>query len=229
MKFYDNLINDLNDYLSTYPVSKLPYSDSKIWSQDDHQKVILNKYTAYELDGYGFNVVTSKVIEDSVCVIGKDLNEIASDRKFSRICIIQLDDTEDEQIAYNIIRKVEYTKYHFFPSGYMMRISSQGHKEKVRVSSSAIGDGISFFDIGNLFIKKYKENKNVRAVKVIFITDTEIDYNEIKKFAETSSDITKALDHVMSSVNFDCDSCKLKPVCDEVEGMRELHFKGKMN
>lgn len=229
MKFYDNLIDELNKFISCHSIRELPYSHDKLWSQDDHQKVILNKDTAYELDGYGFNLVTSKEVTDSVCVIGDDLQSISSNRKFSRICIIRLDETDDEQIAYNIIRKVEYTKYHFFPSGYMMRISSQGHKEKVRVSSSAIGDGISFFDIGNLFIKKYKENKNVRAVKVIFITDTEIDYNEIKKFAETSSDITKALDHVMSSVNFDCDSCKLKPVCDEVEGMRELHFKGKMN
>jgi hypothetical protein len=29
----------------------------------------------------------------------------------------------------------------------------------------------------------------------------------------------------MQNINFDCSTCNLKPICDEVEGMRELHFK----
>jgi hypothetical protein len=28
----------------------------------------------------------------------------------------------------------------------------------------------------------------------------------------------------MTGVNLDCDTCNLKAICDEVEGMKALHF-----
>lgn len=229
MKFYNSLIEELNSCIDGFDSESYSYSESKIWHEDDHQTVILSRDTAYELNGCGFNLVTSMSVSDGVFVIGDDLSSILSDRCFSRISIIQLDETDDEQTAFNLIKKIEYTKYHFFPTGYMMRTASTSHSEKVRVSLSAIKKGINFSSLGNLFIKKYKENKSVKAVKIIFITDDKIDYSRLNDIAKSSGEITKALDHVMSSVNFDCDTCKLKAVCDEVEGLRELHFKDKMN
>lgn len=229
MKFYDSLIDELNSYLSGFNQKSYSFSCSDIWGEDDHQTMIFSRDTAYELSGCGFNLVTSSPVTDGVTIVGDDLSCIKSDTSFSRISIIQLDETDDEQKAYNIIRNIEYIKYHFYPTGYMMRTSSVGHREKVRVSLSAIKEGISFDTLGNLFISKYKENKHVKAVKIIFVTHKGVDYSLINRIAEKSGDITMTLDHVMSSVNFDCDTCKLKSVCDEVEGLRELHFKDKMN
>lgn len=37
-------------------------------------------------------------------------------------------------------------------------------------------------------------------------------------------DVTRAIDHVMTAPMTDCNVCSLKKVCDEVEGIRELHF-----
>jgi CO dehydrogenase/acetyl-CoA synthase beta subunit len=185
--------------------------------------------SAYELDGIGFNLVTSQDIDnDEISVIGDDLGAIAGDRKFARVAIIQIDDVDDEQKAYDLIRKIEYVKYHYFPKGYMIRTSSQGHKEVVRVSKSAVASGISFEQIGNLLINKFKENKAVKAVKIVFITDKSVDYKQLEKLARKNHDITETLNHIMNSVNFDCTTCNLKPICDEVEGMKELHFKTAM-
>ena len=36
--------------------------------------------------------------------------------------------------------------------------------------------------------------------------------------------ITKTLTHILDGLPTDCGHCSLKPVCDEVEGMRELHL-----
>ena len=60
---------------------------------------------------------------------------------------------------------------------------------------------------------------------MIFITDPQLDLNSFTKIAEKNNEITKALNHVMNTVNFDCDTCNLKAICDVVECMRELHFK----
>ena len=37
-------------------------------------------------------------------------------------------------------------------------------------------------------------------------------------------DITLTLSKILEGMPTDCNSCNLKPICDEVEGMKELHF-----
>ena len=42
--------------------------------------------------------------------------------------------------------------------------------------------------------------------------------------ARKVSGITRSLNTILEGIPTDCDSCGLKEICDEVEGMRELHF-----
>ena len=138
---------------------------------------------------------------------------------------MQTEKQEDEQEYYKVIKKADYVKYHYFPEGYMIRTTSRSHKESVRVAKSALKLGISFEKLGNLFINKYKESPKIKAVKVIFITAKQADYKALEAMAQKSTSIAETLNHIMNSVTFDCDSCNLKPICDEVEGMKALHFK----
>ena len=41
---------------------------------------------------------------------------------------------------------------------------------------------------------------------------------------KTVRDITMSLSKILEGMPTDCGSCNLKPICGEVEGMRELHF-----
>ena len=95
----------------------------------------------------------------------------------------------------------------------------------LQLQKDALKKGISFEKAGNLLISKYKENPKVKAVKVIFVTASGADYKKLEAMAQKSGSIAEALNHIMNNVKFDCDTCNLKPVCDEVEGMKELHFK----
>ncbi|MGN0523953.1 MAG: hypothetical protein ACI4IG_06745 [Eubacterium sp.] len=224
MNFFDDLITEVEECLSC--LNQKSYISNNLWRDVGRNEVILKRDTEYELDGIGFNLVTSKPIgESQVVVIGPELNQITKETDYCRISIIQIDDVEDEQSAYNLIRKVEYAKYHYFPKGYMIRTASTSHKEMVRVSKSALKGGLSFEGVGNILINKYKENTAVKAVKLIYVTDKSVDYERLEKIAKRNYDITETLNHIMNSVNFDCSSCNLKPICDEVEGMKELHFK----
>ena len=228
MDFFNSLIENTNELLGTLPTKSLAHNKNNDWADLGYNQVILQRDTAFEIGGTGFNLVTSNEINDEIVIIGKDLNELNADCKFARISVIQIEDTADEQKAYNLIRKIEYVKYHYFPDGYMIRTSSRSHKEAVRVSKSAIKNGISFERVGNLLINKYKEISAVKGVKVIFITDENADYNALSTLAEKNNQITETLNHIMNNVNFDCSTCNLKPICDEVEGMKELHFKTSM-
>lgn len=225
MNFFNSLIQDTNNLLSNYSCKSFEYNHNNVWQDLGYNQVILQKDTAFELDGVGFNLVTSSPVNDEILVVGDDCAHISQKRKFARISIVEIDAIDDEQKAYNLIKKIEYVKYHYFPDGYMIRTTSTSHKENVRVSKSAIKQGIDFQRVGNLLINKYKEIPSVKGVKVIFITDPQLDMNSFTKISEKNSEITKALNHVMNTVNFDCNTCNLKAICDEVEGMRELHFK----
>lgn len=225
MNFFDSLINEFTGYCESFRSESSCFSPENSWNDIGRSEVILQRDTAFELEGTGFSTVTAQPVKDEVVVIGDNLDSISGKRKFSRVSVVQIEGGEDEQKLYNLIRKIEYVKYHNFPEGYMVRTSSRAYKEAVRVSKAAVKKGISFEKIGNLLIGKYKEIPGVKAVKVFFITDEAVDYTVTEALAKKNNSIAETLNHIINSVNFDCDTCKLKPVCDEVEGMKELHFK----
>lgn len=225
MEFFDSLISGVLSEVGKLSAESFSFSEGKAWHDIGYNQVILQRDTAFELSGTGFNLVTSSPVTDEIIVAGSDLQDIKKSCDFARISIVQIENQQDEQKAYNLIRKIEYVKYHYFPEGYMIRTASRSHKEAVRVSKSALKNGISFENIGNLLIKKYKEIPEVKGVKIIFITDPLADYKSLESTAQKSNSITETLNHIMNNVKFDCDSCNLKPICDEVEGMKELHFK----
>lgn len=222
MKFFDSLIESFYGLIT--PLEKKTFGICKEWKDIGSNQVILQRETAFELDGVGFNLITSEKIDDGIVVVGDELDSINSGRRFARVSVIQSDGAEDEQKIYNLIKKIEYVKYHHFPDGYMIRTASRSHKETVRVSKTAVKNGISFQKIGSLLIKKHKENPAVKAVKVIFITDPGAPFDKIEELAQKNTAVAETLNHVMNNINFDCDTCNLKSICDEVEGMRELHF-----
>lgn len=224
MNFFDSLIGDVFSLCEKLPKRDFTLSE-KLWPDTGYSQVILQRDTAFELEGTGFNLVTSAPVQEGITVIGDDLISIKKNRNFARVCLIQIEDEEEQQKVYNLIRKIEYVKYHHFPEGYMIRTSSRSHKEAVRVSKKALREGVSFQKIGSLLIGKYKENPAVKNVRVIYITAEDADYRALEELAKKNNSITETLNHIMNSVKFDCDSCNLKPICDEVEGMKELHFK----
>lgn len=228
MEFFDSLISEVSALVVKLPLKVFPFRSDKAWKDIGYNQVILQRDTAFEISGTGFNLVTSSETEDEVIVAGADLPEIKKSCKFARVSVLQIENSEDEQKIYNLIRKTEYVKYHYFPEGYMIRTSSRSHQEAVRVSKLAVKNKITFENVGDLLINKYKEIPGVKGVKVVFITDPDTDFHALEEAAKKSNRITETLNHIMNSVKFDCDSCNLKPICDEVEGMKELHFKNSM-
>ena len=130
---------------------------------------------------------------------------------------------------YNEVKRVDYAKYHMFPKGFMIRVSQMNHKESIRVSKEAIQNGITFEKVGSSMISSFHENPKVKAVKLVFITDESFDYDLYATEERRCYDITKTIDHIFKNVTMDWDTWRLKVVCEEVEGLRELHFENHDN
>ena len=222
MKFYDSLIRETEKLLAFAPAQE--HLQGMPWPDAGQQQMILRRDTAFELEGVGFNLITSGQIPDGIVLVGDDLWNIRENRPFARITLVQVKDNGEAQNTYNLIKKIDYVKYHIFPDGYMMRSTSRSHQEAVRVSLDAIESGISFQRIGSLIIEKYKQIPAVQGVQVFFITDPKANYSKFEAIAKKSHEVTETLNHVMNKMVLDCNVCNLKPICDEVEGMKALHF-----
>ena len=236
MELYNSIIEKVNGHLGSTVPKKYAYNPDKTWEDVGGNQRIKMKESAYELGGdnkpaVNYACITSDdyVTEDEIWVYGKDLNEINGSVSFARIVLVKVDSLkgegeEDTEPLFRAIQDIDFVKYHVYPKGYMIRSSSVSFREQVRVSKDAVRKGISFEQVGNSYIKEYKKNPNVLAVRVIFATVDDADYAEMKKDAKKVRDITKTLSKILEGMATDCHSCSLKEICDEVEGLKELHF-----
>ena len=233
MELFNSLIRETNALLDKGSPKAWDYSPDDTWKDIGSSELVLQKDAAYELGASGkgsanyvlFTSSAELVNKDQVLLYGPDLREIKGDVDFARIVLLRVGvlDDDDEQV-YRILKDIEFAKYHVYPEGYMVRMSPENYREQVRVSKKAIKKGISLRAIGNSYIKAYKKDPNVLNATVIFVTQAGYNFEEMKKIAKKSSEVTNTLTHILEGLPTDCSVCALKDICDEVEGMKELHF-----
>ena len=125
---------------------------------------------------------------------------------------------------YNAIKQMEFVRYHVSPEGFMTRVSLINGTESARVSKKALAKGLTFTQVGNLMLRQFHKNARIVSIKLIFITDPCFPFSALKEAVRETEEITKAIDHILKNGMTDCDSCSLQKICEEVEGMKELHF-----
>ncbi len=209
------------------------YRPGDAWKDIGSSELVLQKDAAYELGAMGkgsanyvlFTSSPELVDKDQILLYGADLGEIKGEVDFARIVLLRvgLIDGDDEAV-YRTLKDIEFAKYHVYPEGYMVRMSPESYREQVRVSKQALKKGISFKNIGANYITAYKKDPNVLNATVIFVTAPGYDYGAMKKLAKKANDVTGTLTHILEGLPTDCSVCALKDICDEVEGMKELHF-----
>ena len=237
MELYHPVIRRAEELLRSSAARYYPYDSTGAWKDTGAFSLVMLRDAAYELGGDGrpsvnFTCCTTSaalVEKDETVVIGPDLQEIRGSVPYARLAFLRVgdiesDDEDDTESAFRAIQDMDFVKYHVFPEGYMLRTSSESYREQVRVSRDALRRGMSFAAVGNDFIRQYKKNPNVLAVKLLFITAPEVDYAELGRLAQKVHDTTMGLSKILEGLPTDCGSCQLKPICDEVEGMKELHF-----
>ncbi len=234
MILYDEWIRQCHSLLEKYNGIQIHPNSNEKWLDAGEHQLILRNEMAFELGGdthlavSGLGLTSSNqwFKNDEIWRYGEDLAEITQDISYARLTFILLDEDVffDDQRTYTSIRKIEYTRYHVHPSGFMTRISVASEREPVRVSRSAIDQGLDFAKVGQRYLDHYHNDPKVKAVKLVFITLLDFPFSELNCLAHKAQQITLTLDHIYKNLNMDCSSCHLKEICDEVEGMMELHF-----
>jgi hypothetical protein len=226
MRLYNNLINEIKVSLSD---AKQIKSDI-ILNSNDKNTVIFLSDTAFELGGNNMPCVSSLAVSsdmefsNSVYLLGNDLNKIKVDSPFAKFVFIQVDDFENEQDTFDKIKDLEALRYRLNVDEFMTRASALNMREQIRVSKKAIKSGVTFADYGNTLLKKYLEFSSVKSAEIYFVTDF-CNFEKLNVIAKKISQTTSALNHIFDNIMFDCSTCNLKEICDEVDGLKELHLK----
>lgn len=233
MELYNSLIKESNSLLEKGSPRVWEYRPGDAWKDIGSSELVLQKDAAFELGAMGkgsanyvlFTSSPELVDKDQILLYGADLGEIKGEVDFARIVLLRvgLIDGDDEAV-YRTLKDIEFAKYHVYPEGYMVRMSPESYREQVRVSKQALKKGVSFKNIGANYITAYKKDPNVLNATVIFVTAPGYDYGAMKKLAKKANDVTGTLTHILEGLPTDCSVCALKDICDEVEGMKELHF-----
>ncbi len=226
MKLYNNLINEIKDCLQNSKV----LSSGKSLNVSNKNSVIFLSDSAFELGGNSKPCVSSlavssdKVFSNSVHLLGDDLNQIETDSPFSKFVFIQIENFENEQETFNKIKELEALRYHLSVDGFMTRASALNMREQIRVSKKAIKSGVTFADYGQTLLREFLKFDYVKSAEIYFVTNFD-EFEKLDSVAKKINQTTSALNHIFDNVMFDCSSCNLKEICDEVDGLKELHLK----
>ena len=234
MKIYDECITRVDELLGERNCNSLPMLSDLLWPDAGKNQLIFRSDMVCELGGGTENALSGTLLTscadlvsgDEIVLCGEDLGQLHGNAPYARIAMIRVnpDVMGEGNDLYQTIRKIEYTRYHLSPEGFMMRISASSRKESVRVSRAAVQNGLGFEQVGRMFLDAYHKHPAVEAVKLVFITAPDFPYRELDAILARSEDITKALDHLMKNLKMDCHLCNLREICQEVEELCKSEF-----
>ena len=231
MKLFEDVIKEVWELLPDLPDKSCGFEECLCAEPGDKNALLFRSDTAFELGGGKYAVESTMFTSfseagDEVLLFGKDLNEITEDVSFAHLTFIQLEEKSEENLHYEQLKSIGFTVFQLYPKGYHIRISPSAGREQVKVSKEALkrNPPLSFMNIGCSLIKLLKEQDDVAYVKTVFITCPDVDYSALAALARKAKRITDAVQKTLQLDELDCAACKMKPICDEVEGLRELHF-----
>lgn len=210
-------------------------NDKQAWPRSDKNHVILENDTAIDLghpqtESVAFMLWTEsmdKVNDGQITIIGPDLTEI-KDKKapFGKITLLHCHGI-DEDNAYDRYAELDMVRYKLNINDYMLRALPQNMREWSRVSKKGLSSGFSFQNLGSALIQDYKQLEYVDAAEIIFITSSTEDIRRLKPIGEKTVRVIEAMNKIFENVDLDCASCDFKDICDEIDGLKEMHNKAR--
>jgi len=227
---YDDCVRRCLELVDGLPLRRLE-RPVRPWPDAGERDLVLKADMAFELGGgelpaLGVTVPASRERlpgGDEILLYGPDLGELRGDAPYARLALVRASVAGAAHAAYDAVRALEHVRYRVSPRGFMARVSVARERESVRVARDAIASGLGLAEVGDAFLSAYRALPGVEAVRLVFITMPGFPFAELRRLGERVDAITESFDHVLKDLRMDCSSCELKPVCDEVEGLRTLH------
>ena len=235
MELFDSLFDTILRYQQKKNDSGLvktySYNEKISWPKTGNSHVIFEENTAIELGhpqtgSLAFMLWTEspgRVNDERITVIGPDLHEIKERQSpFGKIMLLRCHGFNEENTR-DRYTELDMLRHQLRLKDYMLRAISQDMIEWSRISRRGMKAGFSFQVLGTELIREYKKPDYVDEAEIIFITSGEDDLQEIKPVAEKTSRVIEAMNSIFDNLELDCAACSFQDICDEIDGLREMH------
>lgn len=230
MKLFDKYVNEaaavLQPYLDEYgsPVT----ADGPCWPLAEKNPFIMERDTAVELGGYpkeSVNLILSSSAEmpaSGLWICG-DMAEVGEKHlSFGKIIFLQTEELDDDKV-YDFQQAVQLADMRMKMEGVMTRSSSRQYQINLRISRQTADFGLDA--MARTIRQHFLKVPGVKDAAVMLLAGDSPVYKELLPIAEKVKDVTVVLNTMFDGIDMDCGSCNLNEICDEVEGLRELHRK----
>lgn len=240
ISLYNKEIEKVSQLFKNAKISET--SKINAWPSSDNEELILRNDMAMDLGGgeaFGisgilFTTDDTLVPQNQIFTDGPSILELAEQKSdveinYARFVLIRLKkdvmENKSAQQLYAIFRKLDYLRYHIYPQGFALRMSAVQHREIVRVSKNAVENKIDFEKVGAAFINAYLALSEVEAIQIYFMTSLQKTdaFKQLDLISKKSNEITESLNEIFKGLKMDCTTCGQKELCNEIEGLKELH------
>ncbi len=227
MKIFDEHIKQTLDILESYEKKPLVKQGACL-GLTKKSIFMMEKDLAVELGGYpkeSINLIvgTSDMdFEEGVFIIGDANLNSSSHMSFGKVVFLQTEDVPDDKL-YDFTQETLLKDASLRFEDVMLRTSPAHYYTNLRISKKAMQNGFDFDKMASTIQVEFESISSVKKAQVVLIAGDSPLYKQLLPVAESVKEVTVALNHIFDGIDMDCGSCAWSDLCDEVEGLRELH------
>ena len=237
MNIFDNYILAIQNALSLAEISRLDFSKIK-WELTEKNTFLMERDTAIELGGYpkeSVNIIVPSSdmyslinFDDGIYCIGDPslLSKKAVEKhiSFGKIVFLETNGLAEKDY-YDFTQSELLTDSRVRMKDVMLRQSPVNYNTNLRISKKAVKNGFDAKIMGTVIYDAFHALENVSHVTVLLIFGDSPLYRQLFEIAENIKEATLTINHIFDGITMDCGRCDVKEICNEIEGMRELHQK----
>ncbi len=230
MGLFDEQVESIRDFISQKKAEnrarELDIDSCLDWPLGS--SLILEEDTALELGNPGIGSLSLILWQegqgdgDRVLLIGPDLNEIREKGiPFCQIVLVRGSFSDE----YDCWREIREAVYETKLKGFMVRVLPSRQDIWCRVNREALAGGLSFGHIGAALVRSLREVDFVSGAEVIFVTSGREDVEKLKQTGYAAGRIVSAMMKMVEEMNFDCEGCDYREVCERVEELKRIRMR----
>ena len=229
MELFREPIEDLKDCLADADKRKELQGTkcSMISSWPRGSSLVLQADTALELggaEGSLFIILWTEqdgvISPGQISLVGPDIQEVENKKLPVAQVIMVYGDFQDEYETYQLFLD---TLLGVNLKDISIRFWPDRQRIWYRVSDQALKSGFNLMRCGCTLLNRLQSLPAVKGVEIILSTEHLKINPLLQKAAAKSSEILEALVKIHEDLNFDCEDCDYKDVCDEVGALKDIH------
>lgn len=205
--------------------------NGELWPIVDKTPFIMERDTKIELGGHPKESVS--LILSSSDVDLSDMPELSfigdpllmgreSHISYGKVVLLKTDDFS-EDLIYDYLQSAQMADVKMRFKDVMLRTSSQQFYTNMRISKTAASAGFDAYKMGRTMLRQFENVPHVTRAKIVLIFGDSPIYKKLISVAENAKLVNVAIYNRFEGMDMECESCAIKPICDQVEGIKKMH------